>query len=95
MGRGGGLRLTLKDCTSFPVFGFGGSLIGMMTGGIRAKKARDGIRATLAATTQTETDHEPITSAPDLQWKVTVAIWLALTMLACSGWLLAPKRVLA
>lgn len=95
VGRDGGLRLLLRDRTSFPVFGFGGSLVGMMTGGIHAKKVRDGITAIMAATTQTETEHEPVTYANDLQWKVTAAIWLALTVLACCGWLLAPNHVLA
>jgi Bacterial PH domain len=49
VGRDGGLRLMLCDRSSFAVYGFGGSVMEMITGGIHAKKARDGINAVMSA----------------------------------------------
>lgn len=96
VGRGGGLRIRLRDRRDFPVFCFGGSVIGMITGGIRAKKARDGIKAVMAASMASQaTDSEPVTSSIDLQWKIALVMWAALTAASVGGWLLAPHHVLA
>jgi hypothetical protein len=79
---------------AFRVFCFGGSLIGMITGGVRAKKARDGIRAARAHATSQGPDSQPVTSSFDIQWKVALAILAATAALSVVGWLLAPHHVL-
>jgi Bacterial PH domain len=94
--RDGGLRIQLRDRRNFAVFCFGGSVLGMITGGIRAKKARDGIKAVMAASVAGQgTDGEPVTSSVDLPWKIALVIWGALTAASVGGWLLAPHHVLA
>jgi Bacterial PH domain len=96
VGRDGGLRIRLRDRRSFAVFCFGGSILGMITGGIRAKKARDGIKAVMTASMAGQgTDGEPVTSSLDLQWKITLAMWGPLTAASVGGWLLAPHHILA
>jgi Bacterial PH domain len=96
VGRDGGLRIQLRDRRSFAVFCFGGSVLGMITGGLRAKKARDGIKAVMTASTANQgTDGEPVTSSLYLQWKIALAMWGALTAASVGGWLLAPHHVLA
>ena len=96
VGRDGGLRIRLRDRRSFAVFCFGGSVLGMITGGIRAKKARDGIKAVMTAAAASQgTDGEPVTSSLDLQWKITLAMWGPLTAASVGGWLLAPHHILA
>lgn len=96
VGRDGGLRIGLSDRRSFAVFCFGGSILGMITGGVRAKKARDGIKAVMAASMASQgIDGAPVASSLDLQWKIVLVIWGALTAASVSGWLLAPHHVLA
>jgi hypothetical protein len=93
VGPDGGMRIVLRDRASFAVFCFGGSVIGMITRGIRARKARDGIKAVMRLATS-DKPVAPVTSSPDLQWKITLAIWAAATALGVIGWLLAPHHVL-
>jgi hypothetical protein len=96
VGRDGGLRIRLRGRREFAVYCFGGSVIGMITGGIRAKRARDGIKAVMAASMASQgTDGEPVISSVDLQWKIALVIWGALTAASVGGWLLAPHHVLA
>jgi hypothetical protein len=92
--RGGGLQIVLRDGRKFAVFGFGGSVIGMITGGIRARKARDGIKAVMTAADGSESSDNPVTSSSGVQWKMMLVIWAATISLSIGGWLLSPHRVL-
>jgi Bacterial PH domain len=94
VGGNGGMRIVLTDRSSIAVFGFGGSLIGAFTGGIRARKARDGIKAVMAQAASHEPAH-PVNSALGIQWKIALVIWAALIALSVAGWLMAPHHVLA
>jgi hypothetical protein len=88
------MRIVLADNSAIAVFGFGGSLLGAFTGGIRATKARDGVMAAMPQSAS----HEParsVTSARCIQWKIALVIWVALIGLSVAGWLLAPHHVLA
>ncbi len=89
----GEMQIVLTDYRTVPVFGFGGSLIGTFTGGVQAKKARDGIKAVMAQGTIHE-PARPVSSTLDIQWKIALAIWVAVTALSVVGWLLAPHHVL-
>jgi hypothetical protein len=91
--RDGGMVILLRDRSTFAVFGFGGSLIGLITRGIRATRARDGIKAAMAQVTSHE-PASPVTSSLDIQWKIVLAIWAAAAALSVAGWLLAPHHVL-
>lgn len=94
VGRAGGMQIVLRDDKTVDVFGFGNSVIGWVTHGIRARKARDGIKAAMAGASNHEPD-SPVTSSLDVQWKATLALWAAFTVLSFVGWLLAPHHVLA
>lgn len=94
VGGGGGLLIVLADRSSIPVAGFGGSLIGAFTGGIRARKARDGIKEVMAQATRCE-PARPVTSAVGIHWRIVLLIWAALIGLGVVAWLVAPQHVLA
>jgi hypothetical protein len=89
----GGLRLTLLDGTRERVAGFGGSLIGTMTGGVRARKARDGITEVMRAA-DAQAGPAPITSSVQVHWKLFLGFLVANLALSFGGWLLAPNHVL-
>lgn len=92
--RDGGMRIILRDGSTFAVFCFGGSVAGLITGGIHARKARDGIKAAMPPADSSE-PASPALSSLDLEWKITLTIFAALTPLAVIGWILAPHHVLA
>jgi hypothetical protein len=75
------------------VVAFGGSLIGAFTGGIQARKARDGIKVIMAHGTSHEPPH-PVTSKTDIEWKIALMFWVVLIALSLVGWLTAPNHVL-
>ena len=93
VGGDGGLRLTLSDGSSERVAGFGGSLIGTFTGGIRARKVRDGVTQVMAAS-DASSGPAPITSSVCVHWKITLGFFAANLALSVGGWLLAPNHVL-
>jgi hypothetical protein len=90
--RRGGLRIQLRGGQTFVVFGFGGSVIGMNTGSIRARKACDGIKAMMTAAAGSTGDGEAVTSSFDIHWKALLAIWAATVTLSIGRWLLAGHR---
>lgn len=93
VGRDGGMRIVLRDRSNFVVYCFGGSIIGLMTRGIRARKACEGIKAAMAQAAS-PVPASTVTSALDIQWKIMLAIWVAATALSVTGWVLAPHHVL-
>jgi len=94
VGGDGGMRIMLANHSGIAVFGFGGSVIGSITGGIRAKKARDAIKAIMA---QAASDNpgRPVTSGLGVKWKILLVIWIVLVTLSIAGWLVAPHHVVA
>jgi hypothetical protein len=92
VGGNGGMRIVLTDHSSIAVSGFGGSLIGAFTGGIRARKARDGIKTVMAQAPGHE-PARPVTSTLGIQWKIALAIWAVLIALSMAGWLMAPHYI--
>jgi hypothetical protein len=94
VGRDGGLGVQLRDGQLFAVYCFGGSVIGMLTGGIRARKARDGIKAVREAALGQGPCDGPVTSSVDLRWKMMLVFWAVLAAFGFGGWL-APHHVLA
>jgi hypothetical protein len=67
---GGGMRVVVRGRAPISVEAFGGSLIGGVTGGVRAQEARDGIRE--AWSSAHSTDAAPLTerSFADIRWAV-------------------------
>jgi Bacterial PH domain len=89
----GGMRITLLDGTRERVAGFGGSLIATMTGGIYARKVRDGITQVMRAP-DAQSEPAPITSSVQVHWKIFLGFLVANLALSFGGWLLAPNHVL-
>lgn len=94
VGGDGGMRVMLADHTGISVFAFGGSVIGSMTGGIRAKKARDAIKAIMAQAAS-DAPGRPVTSGLSVQWEILLVTWVLLVTLSIAGWLAAPHHVVA
>lgn len=90
----GGLRLVLADGSAIAVACFGGSLLGAATGGIQAKKARDGILE-IAAQAAPDEPPPPASSASAFEWKIALGLWASLLAMALIGWFFAPHHVLA
>lgn len=82
--RAGALEISLVTGTDVWVFGFGGSLIGLFTGGIHAKRARDGI---LASRPTTSADALPTAVTPrvTLYWRWILGTLFALELAALVG----------
>lgn len=92
--RDGGMRVALADGTAISVMCFGGSLIGVFTGGVQAKKARDGILEIVAQAAPDEPSPRA-SSTLAFEWKITLGLWAFLILIAVLGWSTAPHHVLA
>lgn len=90
---GGGLRVALADGNAIAVACFGDSLIGAVTGGIQAKKARDGILE-IVAQSPPDAPSSPASSTSAFEWKIVLGLWTFLLAIAVIGWLTASHRIL-
>jgi hypothetical protein len=84
---GGALTISAASGRDIPAFGFGGSLIGAFTGGIRAKRARDGILAAKRAAMPPQQDKIPNAPRITVCWPWAAATGLALELAALVGML--------
>jgi hypothetical protein len=80
----GQLRIVLSGGRNIDVLGYGRSLIGTFTGGIRAKRVRDGITAGMARDSGGQLVR-PVAAQIWIAWKTALVIWAALTVLALIG----------
>jgi hypothetical protein len=79
----GALTISLSSGVS-PVYGFGGSVIGMITKGVHARRARDGLLAASQAA-RGQSGYLPTTSRTALYWKWAVTTALVLEAAALTG----------
>src|SRR5262249_54321503 len=81
----GALVISLVSGAEVSVFGFGGSLIGVFTGGVHAKRARDGILAARPARSAAGSARTAVTSPIALSWPWIFGTLFALELAALVG----------
>jgi Bacterial PH domain len=81
----GALTISLSSGAEIPVYGFGGSVIGMITKGVHARRARDGLLAARRVAPAGQSGYSPATSRTAIYWKWAVTTALVLEAAALTG----------
>ena len=89
----GQMRTLLQGGGSFAVVCFQGSNLGRITGGIHAKRARDGIKAAMAEAAVQDPPRS-VSSSVEIHWVTMLGILTGAEVLAVVGWLQAAHHVL-
>jgi hypothetical protein len=81
----GAPRISLSSGADFPVYGFGGSLIRVITKGVHAQRARDGLLTARQSAPAGQPVQSPAKSCITICWKWAVTTRLALEAAALTG----------